>query len=114
MPFADSKQRFSNRVADYVRYRPGYPTEVITLLRSECGLRFSPWERSIFLVTPSPPTHSRPSPSSRPGVETTHRTCSPGQAFEITKSAIEKRVCIGFERGSARFNVDPQKSTITN
>src|ERR1700731_2162355 len=39
MTFTDAKQRFSNRVADYVRYRPGYPTEVITLLRSECNLR---------------------------------------------------------------------------
>src|ERR1700674_2019538 len=39
MTFTDAKQRFSNRVADYVRYRPGYPTEVVTLLRSECSLR---------------------------------------------------------------------------
>jgi SAM-dependent methyltransferase len=37
--FADAKQRFSNRVADYVRYRPGYPAAVLDLLRSECGLR---------------------------------------------------------------------------
>lgn len=39
MTFADAKQRFSNRVADYRRYRPGYPSAVIDLLRSECGLR---------------------------------------------------------------------------
>ena len=38
MAFADAKQRFSNRVADYVRYRPGYPTAVIDLLRADCGL----------------------------------------------------------------------------
>jgi len=38
MTFADAKQRFSSRVADYVRYRPGYPTELIPLLRRECGL----------------------------------------------------------------------------
>ena len=31
--------RFSDRVADYVRYRPGYPPQVLELLRSECGLR---------------------------------------------------------------------------
>lgn len=31
--------RFSDRVEDYVRYRPGYPPEVLDLLRSECGLR---------------------------------------------------------------------------
>ena len=31
--------RFSDRVENYVRYRPGYPTEVIDLLRSQCGLR---------------------------------------------------------------------------
>ncbi|HEY4907269.1 MAG TPA: class I SAM-dependent methyltransferase [Candidatus Acidoferrum sp.] len=38
MVFTDSKQRFSTRVADYVRYRPGYPHEALTLLKSECGL----------------------------------------------------------------------------
>jgi SAM-dependent methyltransferase len=31
--------RFSDRVENYVRYRPGYPTEVVDLLRRECGLR---------------------------------------------------------------------------
>ncbi len=34
----DPKQRFSNRVADYVRYRPGYPRAVLDVLREECGL----------------------------------------------------------------------------
>ncbi len=33
----DSKERFSNRVEDYVRYRPGYPRAVLDLLREECG-----------------------------------------------------------------------------
>jgi len=31
--------RFSDRVENYVRYRPGYPPEVIEALRTECGLR---------------------------------------------------------------------------
>jgi SAM-dependent methyltransferase len=39
MTFLDAKQRFSNRVADYVRYRPGYPAALLDLLRAECGLR---------------------------------------------------------------------------
>ena len=39
MTFADAKERFSSRVADYVRYRPGYPSALIDLLREECGLR---------------------------------------------------------------------------
>src|SRR5712692_6490280 len=39
MTFADAKQRFSNRAADYVRYRPGYPAAVLSVLRTECGLR---------------------------------------------------------------------------
>ena len=30
--------RFSDRVENYVRYRPGYPPEVMQLLRDECGL----------------------------------------------------------------------------
>ena len=39
MTFADAKQRFSNRAADYVRYRPGYPSELLGVLRKECDLR---------------------------------------------------------------------------
>jgi ubiquinone/menaquinone biosynthesis C-methylase UbiE len=39
MTFTDSKQRFSNRVTDYVRYRPGYPSAVRDVLRAECGLK---------------------------------------------------------------------------
>jgi len=39
MTFTDAKQRFSNRVADYVRYRPGYPSALIALLGAECGLK---------------------------------------------------------------------------
>jgi SAM-dependent methyltransferase len=35
----DPKERFSNRVENYIRYRPGYPTELIQLLERECGLR---------------------------------------------------------------------------
>lgn len=31
-------ERFSNRVSDYVKYRPSYPSEVITLLIERCGL----------------------------------------------------------------------------
>jgi SAM-dependent methyltransferase len=38
MPANDSTQRFSSRVGDYVLHRPGYPAEVIQLLRNECGL----------------------------------------------------------------------------
>ena len=34
----DPKTRFTDRVDDYVRYRPGYPREVIDLLVRECGL----------------------------------------------------------------------------
>ena len=34
----NSRERFSNRVEDYVRYRPAYPRAVLDLLREECGL----------------------------------------------------------------------------
>ena len=34
-----STARFSDRVEDYVRYRPGYSPEVLDLLRAECGLQ---------------------------------------------------------------------------
>lgn len=38
MTFADAKQRFSNRVADYIRYRPSYPPALVDLLAKECDL----------------------------------------------------------------------------
>jgi SAM-dependent methyltransferase len=37
----DPTKRFSSRVSDYVRYRPGYPPAVLALLESECGLNAS-------------------------------------------------------------------------
>jgi SAM-dependent methyltransferase len=33
-----STERFSNRVENYVRYRPGYPAEVLEVLQTDCGL----------------------------------------------------------------------------
>jgi SAM-dependent methyltransferase len=38
MAVTNATSRFSSRVDDYLRYRPGYPGEVIDLLRTECGL----------------------------------------------------------------------------
>lgn len=38
MPVKDPTQRFSSRVENYVRYRPGYPSKVIELMKQECGL----------------------------------------------------------------------------
>jgi SAM-dependent methyltransferase len=38
MTFANAKQRFSNRVQDYVRYRPGYPAGVLAVLAEHCSL----------------------------------------------------------------------------
>lgn len=37
----DVTQRFSSRVENYIKYRPGYPNEVIETLRSECELTSS-------------------------------------------------------------------------
>ncbi|MDX6611829.1 MAG: hypothetical protein QOD75_1015 [Blastocatellia bacterium] len=34
----DRQSRFSNRVDDYIKYRPGYPARVLELLTPECGL----------------------------------------------------------------------------
>lgn len=34
----DSTQRFTDRVADYVKYRPTYPREVVAFLHATCGL----------------------------------------------------------------------------
>jgi SAM-dependent methyltransferase len=38
MPASNATSRFSDRVENYVRYRPGYPPEVLQTLKSECGL----------------------------------------------------------------------------
>lgn len=34
----DTKERFTDRVASYVKARPGYPSEVMDVLRNHCGL----------------------------------------------------------------------------
>jgi len=38
MPASNATSRFSDRVDNYVRYRPGYPAEALELLKAECGL----------------------------------------------------------------------------
>lgn len=38
MPASNATTRFSSRVENYVRYRPGYPAEALQALKSECGL----------------------------------------------------------------------------
>jgi SAM-dependent methyltransferase len=38
MPASNATSRFSDRVENYVLYRPGYPPEALQALRSECGL----------------------------------------------------------------------------
>src|SRR6266704_3952779 len=35
----DPTQRFSNRVENYLRYRPRYPAEILDALKAECGLQ---------------------------------------------------------------------------
>jgi SAM-dependent methyltransferase len=38
MPASDATSRFSDRVENYVRYRPGYPADVLRVLRTNLGL----------------------------------------------------------------------------
>ncbi len=38
MPASNATTRFSDRVENYVRYRPGYPAEALNALKQECGL----------------------------------------------------------------------------
>ncbi|HKV81030.1 MAG TPA: class I SAM-dependent methyltransferase [Candidatus Sulfotelmatobacter sp.] len=38
MPASNATNRFSDRVENYVRYRPGYPPQVLQTLKKECGL----------------------------------------------------------------------------
>ncbi len=37
-PKRDPTKRFSSRVGNYLRYRPGYPKEILGLLKTACGL----------------------------------------------------------------------------
>ncbi len=39
MPASNATSRFSDRVDNYIRYRPGYPPQVVETLKSECGLK---------------------------------------------------------------------------
>jgi len=39
MPATNATSRFSDRVENYVRYRPGYPAEVLRSLQDDCGLK---------------------------------------------------------------------------
>jgi len=38
MPASNATSRFSDRVENYVRYRPGYPAQALQILKAECGL----------------------------------------------------------------------------
>jgi ubiquinone/menaquinone biosynthesis C-methylase UbiE len=38
MPASNATSRFSDRVENYIRYRPSYPLEVLQTLKLECGL----------------------------------------------------------------------------
>ena len=38
MPASNATSRFSDRVENYIRYRPGYPAEVLRTLKKECAL----------------------------------------------------------------------------
>ena len=38
MPASNATSRFSDRVENYIRYRPGYPPEALAALRSDSGL----------------------------------------------------------------------------
>lgn len=38
MPASNATSRFSDRVENYIRYRPGYPEEALDVLTRECGL----------------------------------------------------------------------------
>ncbi len=39
MPASNATSRFSDRVENYVLYRPGYPPEALQALQTECGLK---------------------------------------------------------------------------
>ena len=41
MPASNATTRFSDRVENYIRYRPGYPREALDALKRECGLASS-------------------------------------------------------------------------
>ncbi len=38
MPAANATTRFSDRVEDYIKYRPSYPIEILDLIAAKCGL----------------------------------------------------------------------------
>lgn len=38
MPISNATSRFSDRVDNYIRYRPGYPADALLALKTDCGL----------------------------------------------------------------------------
>jgi SAM-dependent methyltransferase len=51
MPASDATTRFSSRVENYVRYRPGYPHAILDLLRDKCGLTSTSYVADIGFGT---------------------------------------------------------------
>ena len=47
---SDATQRFSNRVSDYTRYRPGYPSQAVDFLLSQVGAALSGDRRADLVV----------------------------------------------------------------
>jgi SAM-dependent methyltransferase len=43
MPASNATSRFSDRVENYVRYRPGYPRDAVQILKDACGLSARHW-----------------------------------------------------------------------
>ena len=41
------QNRFSTRVENYIKFRPGYPNELIDILKTDCGLTESAWIADI-------------------------------------------------------------------
>jgi SAM-dependent methyltransferase len=47
MPASNATSRFSDRVENYVHYRPGYPPEILPVLAQECGLAPPHWVADV-------------------------------------------------------------------
>ena len=52
MPASNATSRFSDRVENYIRYRPDYPPEALALLRNDCGLAAAPCHRCTLPSVP--------------------------------------------------------------
>ena len=92
MPASNATSRFTDRVENYVRYRPGYPQDAVHALKSECGLQPSHGIADIASGTGIWTRMLLENGNSVFGVEPNAEMWQAGEAFLAELHALELKV----------------------